>query len=227
MFAKNVNIIEWVTKKFSRKTIQEEDSVLVDASSTTERSQFEPIPLPALVLHCLFTTILILASIRIPHPQDAYPFLVGIYTYTIDAMSAICLSFGLICMRIRRTSKWNGYSESNRWVSLITAIIVFCANTFPVAALWIPERGLGASVPWYMVPTIGWALVLGGLIYWLGFRYAVPVFLKGAVLEVKRDPVISIDDEGHFVQHGEMVYQKWSVPENDDLPYTNGRVAEN
>ena len=70
-----------------------------------------------------------------------------------------------------------------------------------------------------MVPTIGWSLVLGGFIYFLAFRFAVPLFLGGAVLEVNRDPVIGIDDEGHFVQHGEMVYQKWSVPEDEDLPH--------
>lgn len=121
-------------------------------------------------------------------------------------------------MRLSRSSEWNrpGFSSTNRWFSLATAFTVFCANAFPVAALWIPEPSFDVSVPWYAVPTIGWALVFGGLIYYLVFRFAVPLLLGGAQLEVERAPIIDMDDEGHFVQLGEMVYQKWSVPENED-----------
>ncbi|KAI9642690.1 hypothetical protein NHQ30_008421 [Ciborinia camelliae] len=229
IFAKNVNIIEWATKKFKRsEQVAEPVETLVQGTvtSTPERAKFEPIPFPALVLHCSFSTILILASIRVPQSKDAYPLLVGIYTYPIDAMVAICLSFGIIWMRSSQSSEWNTYSTSNRWFSLATAIVVFVANSFPVAALWIPESTLGSSVPWYIVPTIGWTLVLGGFIYYLVFRFVVPLLKGGAVLEVKRDPVIGIDDEGHFVQHGEMVYQKWSVPEDEDLPYRSGHNGE-
>lgn len=229
VFAKNVNIIEWVTKKLKRsKQVEEpvEHPPQERVTTMPERAGFEPIPLPALVLHCGFSTILILASIRIPQSRDAYPLLVEIYTYPIDAMVAICLSFGMIWMRSRETDEWNTYSTVNRWFSLITAIIVFVANAFPVAALWIPESAPGSSIPWYIVPTIGWTLVLAGFIYYMVFRFAVPLFLGGAILEVKRDPVIGIDNEGHFVQHGEMVYQKWSVPEDEDIPYPNGHGDE-
>lgn len=132
----------------------------------------------------------------------------------------------MIWMRSNKSNEWNTYSTTNRWFSLATAVIVFVANAFPVAVLWIPESAPGSSVPWYIVPTIGWSLVLGGFIYYLIFRFAVPLFLGGAVLEVKRDPFIGIDNEGHFVQHGEMVYQKWSVPEDEDLPYSNGHHEE-
>ncbi|KAM0156130.1 hypothetical protein ACHAPG_005478 [Botrytis cinerea] len=212
VFAKNVNIIEWVTKKLKRsKQVEEpvEHPPQERVTTTPERAGFEPIPLPALVLHCGFSTILILASIRIPESRDAYPLLVEIYTYPIDAMVAICLSFGMIWMRSRETDEWNTYSTVNRWFSLITAIVVFVANAFPVAALWIPESAPGT-----------------GFIYYMVFRFAVPLFLGGAILEVKRDPVIGIDNEGHFVQHGEMVYQKWSVPEDEDIPYPNGHGDE-
>ncbi|KAA8571418.1 hypothetical protein MFRU_026g00320 [Monilinia fructicola] len=229
VFAKNVNIIEWATKKFKRSEPLTETTgtpTQEGVASAPEKAKFEPIPFPALVIHCAFSTILILASIRVPQSKDAYPLLVGIYAYPIDAMAAICLSFGMIWMRSKASSGWNTYSTSNRWFSLVTAIIVFVANAFPVAALWIPEPTLGSSVPWYIVPTIGWTLVFGGFLYYLVFRFAVPLFLGGAVLEVKRDPVIGIDYDGHFVQHGEMVYQKWSVPEDDNLPYSNGHNVQ-
>ncbi|KAB8300866.1 hypothetical protein EYC80_002794 [Monilinia laxa] len=190
VFAKNVNIIEWATKKIKRSEPAMETTGITTqerVASTLEKAKFEPIPFPALLIHCAFTTILILASIRVPKSTDAYPLLVDIYTYPIDAMAAICLSFGMIWMRSKASSEWNIYSTSNRWFSLATAIIVFVANVFPVAALWIPESTLGSSVPWYIVPTIGWTLVFGGSIYYLVFRFAVPLFLGGAVLEVKRE----------------------------------------
>lgn len=80
VFAKNVNIIEWATKKF-KKSEQVSEPIAPQlqegVANTPERAKFEPIPLPALVLHCTFSTILILASIRVPKPQDAYPLLVG------------------------------------------------------------------------------------------------------------------------------------------------------
>ncbi|ESZ89783.1 hypothetical protein SBOR_9834 [Sclerotinia borealis F-4128] len=223
VFAKNVNIIEWAIKKFKRS--EQVAEPVETEGNTPERAKIEPIPFPALVLHCVFSTILILASICVPQSKDAYPLLVSIYTYPIDAMVAISLSLGIIWMRSTRSSGWNTYSTSNRWFSLATAIVVFVANVFPVVALWIPEA-LGSSVPWYIVPTIGCSLLLGGVVYCLIFRFAVPLFLGGAVLEVIRDPVIGIDGEGNSVQLGEMVYHKWSVPEDADLPYHNGHDAE-
>ena len=48
-----------------------------DTSHATRPTQFEPIPLPALVLHGIFSTILILVTLTIKQPKDAYPFLVG------------------------------------------------------------------------------------------------------------------------------------------------------
>lgn len=78
-FARNINIIEWTRKKFfeKRTASAEEPSAEISQASTKKRVVFEPIPLPALLLHCAFSTILILASLRIPRSVDTYPFLVG------------------------------------------------------------------------------------------------------------------------------------------------------
>ncbi len=63
-----------------------------------------------------------------------------------------------------------------------------------------------------MVPVVGWAFVVSGVIYWIGFRYAVPVVLKGAELTVTRTPILLGDDEGDFVIEGELIKQSWEVP---------------
>lgn len=80
VFAKNVNIIEWATKKFKRSEPLTETTgtpTQEGVASAPEKAKFEPIPFPALVIHCAFSTILILASIRVPQSKDAYPLLVG------------------------------------------------------------------------------------------------------------------------------------------------------
>ncbi|CAD6445349.1 de1bd2df-e27b-4a2f-9748-9a3129b5dc9c [Sclerotinia trifoliorum] len=233
VFAGNRNIIEWALKKLGRPAQNQQVAPGIPAQNQQRASgipaqnqqgaagapvqpKSDPIPLPALVLHGVFSTILILASLRIPHSKDAYSLLVEIYTYPIDAMVAICLSLGMILMRSTKSSEWNTHSTSNRWFSLATAVVVFVANAFPVAALWIPESNPGSSIPWYVVPTIGWTLVLGGFIYYLVFRFAVPRLLRGQMLEVQRKHFYIRDDEGYYVQKSEIVEHKWSVPRYSD-----------
>ena len=146
------------------------------------------------------------------HTNDVV--LSGLYSYTIDAMVAICLSFGLICMRLSKRSYWNTWSNSNRWFSLASACIVLCANLFPVIASWIPgdREQLGTSIPWLVIPTTGWALILSGFFYWLVFAFIVPLFMSGRQLIVKRFLIIEEDDEGNLVQAGELIDQAWVVP---------------
>ncbi len=46
------------------------------------QSPFEPIPLPALLLHFFFTWVLIFSTWGIDPPQDAYPLLIGTYLFS-------------------------------------------------------------------------------------------------------------------------------------------------
>ena len=129
-------------------------------------------------------------------------------------MIAVLLSSGLIIMRLRTSSTWNADSLTNRWLSLSTAVFVLLANLFPIIASWTPQlqAQFVTSIPWFAVPTMGWALVISGLCYWLVFRYVWPIFKSGAVLTVTRNPVLRVDDEGNVVQQGELVQQSWEVP---------------
>src|SRR6266536_5383787 len=45
------------------------------------QSPFEPIPLPALFLHCFFTWVLIFSTWGINPPKNAYPLLIGEYLF--------------------------------------------------------------------------------------------------------------------------------------------------
>jgi len=126
----------------------------------------------------------------------------------------MALSFGMICNRVTN-SRWNEISKFNRGFSLMMACLVFLANSFPVAAFWIPasKEQLGTHIPWFVVPTAGCALVLSGFFYWFVFHSVVPLFMSHRVLFVRRSPVLSKDAEGNFTQIAETVMQKWEVPE--------------
>lgn len=131
-------------------------------------------------------------------------------------MVAVCLSFGLIYMRFKTSCSWNADSASNRWFSLVTAIVVFIVNMIPLVALWIPEslQQLGTTVPFYVVPTAGCCLVATGVLYWVFFRFVLPDwFMDRRQLEVTIKPIDVEDAEGNVVQQAEVVTHDWSIPE--------------
>jgi len=210
--AHDVNVLEKISERFIRNGTETN----IEANAHRAVSRFQPIPLPALILHGVFTTILILATLGINSPRDSYGLIVGIYSYTIDAIIGACLAFGMICMRIQGSSGWNSMSRSGRWVSLAIAIIYFVANAIPVIMLWIPASiaQLGTSIPWEVVPVAGWSLVVAGLVYWLIFHSIVPVFMNGRELYVKVTPTFRVDSQGNPVHVGERFERRWMVPDH-------------
>jgi hypothetical protein len=63
-------------------TIPEEHQPIDESNGTIPgQSPFEPIPVPALLLHCFFTWVLIFSTWGIDPPQNAYPLLIGTYLF--------------------------------------------------------------------------------------------------------------------------------------------------
>ncbi|KAH8585638.1 amino acid permease-domain-containing protein [Bisporella sp. PMI_857] len=213
--AHDVNVLEKISEKLTRNGTE----TITEANAHTAVSRFQPIPLPALILHGMFTTILILATLGISSPRDSYGLIVGIYSYTIDAIIGASLAFGMICMRVQGSSGWNSMAHSNRWVSLATAIIYFAVNAIPVIMLWIPasKAQLRTNISWEAVPVAGWSLIVAGLVYWLIFYYVVPVFKSGRVLYVEVTPTFRVDSQGNQVQVGERFERRWLVPAREHL----------
>lgn len=71
--------------KFSpgRAAAQSPDSSDDQDTRIPGQSSEEPIPVPALILHCVFTWILIGATWGIKDPRNAYPLLVGKFPSSI------------------------------------------------------------------------------------------------------------------------------------------------
>jgi hypothetical protein len=61
---------------------QEEQPMDASNHQIPGQSPFEPIPLPALLLHFFFTWVLIFSTWGIDPPQDAYPLLIGTYLFS-------------------------------------------------------------------------------------------------------------------------------------------------
>jgi hypothetical protein len=130
-------------------------------------------------------------------------------------------------MRLVPNSKradWNRISKSTKWFSIFTAVIVIVANTFPVGALWIPEtlNELGTTVAWFVVPAVGWALIVSGLAYWATLYWIVPLFHSGQDFVVDRTPLIFYI-EGEYMQMAEVNEQGWKILERTE----SGGVLEN
>jgi hypothetical protein len=60
---------------------QEEQPMDASDPQIPGQSTFEPIPVPALLLHCFFTWVLIFSTWGINPPQNAYPLLIGTYLF--------------------------------------------------------------------------------------------------------------------------------------------------
>ena len=67
-------------------------------------------------------------------------------------------------------------------------------------------------VQWYIVPTIGLASFLAGLVYFTIFRYVIPR-IKGKEFVVERLPVIVSNKHGEMVQRYEVIEFEWRVPD--------------
>jgi len=87
---------------------------------------------------------------------------------------------------------WNNISTSTKWFSIIKAVIVIVANIFPVGALRDPEslQELGTTVPWFVIPATGWALIVSAFVYWATLYWIVPLFYSGQTFIVNRTPII-------------------------------------
>lgn len=200
-FRGNINLIKVMQEYWAKargRSIADDPDPGAATIEIKRGGSFEPIPVPALLLHCFFTWFLILTTLKIEEPRMAYEPLVGVYSYTIDAMVSFTLAVGIIYMRWSSTSSWNRISAiSSRGLSIAIAIIVLLSNGFPIFALWNPKGLTNATIPFFVVPTVGWALLVSGLLYWVLFRSTINFRQKkgGRRFVVRRNPILYVDED--------------------------------
>ncbi|KAG8528529.1 uncharacterized protein KY384_007447 [Bacidia gigantensis] len=176
-------------------------------------------PIGALILHWSLTILLILATGAQHDPTDSYRILVSLCSYVVDAFFGVCLGGGLLFLRFYGPRKWNNKSKKGAGiksgVSVVAALLFTMTNAFPIVASWIPPSNgfaatTGSYLPWYTTPTVGWSVIICGVIYWLVFHFVVPHVgsHRGFTLRVQRTLFFRGEAE-HPVQEHEQIKFEW------------------
>lgn len=146
----------------------------------------EQTPVGAFVLHFGSCLVLIFATWRM-EPNNAYSLLTSLSAYTINAFFAIWLGLGILILRFRRPPPTDGEEtievptgprtwrqmtgkHFNPVLSVVCASIYTVGGLWPVVTTWIkPSSDIIQEIDWWLVPTISWAVIGAGIIWFLGF----------------------------------------------------------
>ncbi len=185
---------------------------------------YDEIPAGALFVHWAVTVLLILATGAQRNAYASYAVLVSIYGYSIDAFFGAVIGSGLLFLRITRRRKWGQKSGINPYVSSAAAFLFTIANLFPIVTAWVRPSGsaapaTGNDVPWFTTPTVGWALIASGILYWVGFYFLVPKTRKhdGKGLQVHRK-LFFHEEHGYPVQWHEQLSFQWIINNMSEHP---------
>lgn len=168
--------------------------------------------------------ILLLATASQKEAAASYNVLISLNSYIVDAFFGLLIGLGLLFLRSTSARKWAQKSESNAFVSVIAALVFTVANAFPIIAAWVPPSqsyitsiaNTVGTVPWYVTPTVGWALIVFGAVYWFGFYFVVPRIggQQGKQLQVHRK-LFFHEEHGYPVQWHEQLSFMWAISSSD------------
>ena len=181
--------------------------------------KINPVPLGALILHGSISMILVILTAKLA-PLQAYRILVGLYSYTIDAIFGIILAIGIFILRFRSKS-FAVRSFLRDWpvISMGAATIYGLSMAFPVCASFVPPsaeflRYYASSIPWYSVATVSWCCVTLGVVWYGGFKWIYASWWHdGYQLFVERELVIIEHGPENGTMKHETVQFKWAVAE--------------
>ena len=180
--------------------------------------QPEQSPVAALFLHWMWSMVLI-ASTSSLTPTVAYATLVPLCSYTVVILVAFFVASGLLHLRYFSDERhtWASRAGFKPWGGPTAAIIYTVVSAFLLVANFVPPRPdspfakAKTGVEWYVVPTVGWGMLVLGLVYYLIFKNVYPRYFRdGKVLVVDREAVIVHEDD-EYVQALEIVDFSWQA----------------
>ena len=177
----------------------------------------EQSPAPALLLHWIFSMILIGAT-SAKTPDIAYQILVLLYSYTIVILIGLFTATGLLIARyFCEEGEWVQRSGFKPWGGPTAAILYSAICTFLMVASFVPPKAGSpflTEVKWFVIPTVGLSSLVLGYVYYLGLIYVIPkLFKKGKMLYADRKAII-VREKGEYVQHLEIVETSWEAGED-------------
>ena len=166
-------------------------------------------------------------------PAVAYTILVSLYSYSVVIMVGFFVSGGLLYLRYSEGRQWTNSAGFRPWGGPAAAILYTSVCAFIIVADFIPPYSgspyakSATGIEWYVVPTIGLAILALGYVYYIGFQYIVPR-IKKKVLVVEREAVL-VKEKGEWVQAVELVEASWEArpgPKNNSAePWDVERVT--
>lgn len=128
-------------------------------------------PVGALVLHWIFTAIIIVATPNYTAGDEAYNLVSILFTYG-HTLIGIFVSFGLIALPFRE--KFQEWRPSIVGIKKLYAFIALYVtlNVFIIILIWWPSKT--KDIPSYVAPSVGTSVLAFGVLYWVGFAGILP-----------------------------------------------------
>ncbi|ETI20381.1 hypothetical protein G647_08416 [Cladophialophora carrionii CBS 160.54] len=202
----------------------------------------ERTPVGALVLHLLTCIVLLFATYG-ETPQNAYLLLTGIAAYVVNACFGSLLAAGILYLRFTKSRNWRLKATNiHPWLSVAAATVYLIGNLFPVITSWVkPEKSFASTttttsllpdsnsvvsagtgeptanptspLAWFVVPTVGWAVLGFAALWWLGASFVVRRIERRTHTEFTIEKEYDYDEDppgsGAYVQVHETVYLSW------------------
>ncbi|KAF4972145.1 hypothetical protein FSARC_1220 [Fusarium sarcochroum] len=201
----------------------------------------ERTPVGAFVLHLCSCFILIFATWGMNY-TNSYTLLTSLSAYVINAFFGIFLGLGILILRFKGPPRtdidevhcpaappptWRQMTGKhiNPTLSVICAVIYIIGGLWPIVTIWIkPTTGQGLK--WWLVPSITWSVIGGGIIWFLGFiafawrrkqkRNEIFVVEKKPEFESADVTDDSGEKAGGYVLVHETVYLSWIAAETHE-----------
>ncbi|KAJ3530914.1 hypothetical protein NM208_g9108 [Fusarium decemcellulare] len=161
-------------------------SSLLNSRWLSPEDHRERTPVGAFILHLSSCFVLIFATWGMSN-DDAYTLLTRLSAYTINCFFGVFLGLGILILRFRgppKTDKDEVHNPAappptwrqltgphfNPVLSVISASVFVVGGLWPIVTTWIePTRKITQTLKWYLVPTISWAVIGFGIIWFVGF----------------------------------------------------------
>lgn len=136
-------------------------------------------PAAALLLHWVCGVVLIAS----PPAGDLYTFVVNLSSYQAGVLGTL-IGGGLLYLQYRKSENWTPPFHCH----ILFILIFILSHLISVIVPFIPPKegnGVFQSIPYYILPVIGFAILGLAVIYWFCFVKLVPRF-RGYKIVVER-----------------------------------------
>jgi amino acid transporter len=180
----------------------------LDLSDTREKS-----PIAALGLHWTSSIFLVAVTAGM-HPNEAYSFLISLYSFVFVALIGFFVSGGLLYLKVEPLI-WRNveHNWSDRpggfkpWLDPLHAIIYFFFMGVLVFGAFVKSSEDSVKLKYWWAPCIGLTSPLWGIAWWIGLKMAEKK--QKLNLHVERTPRIEQDRYGNHVQTLERTKIGW------------------